>query len=744
MASLQPHLTSLLKSLPPSPADKEALDKLVEHTLLETKNKSSPENKKSQWEYLLKNDIFLLAASEGTALKSDEQKYYTQLCEKLDVILTFTEQDACEPSFPLIVLQDLLETQTIASCSHIFSWIESRADRLTEGMIPQKGKALILLRTLNDLLRRLSKMGTTTIFCGRILTFLSGVFPLGERSGVNLRGEYGPTWEGVLFTDKAKPDNSSADVRAEENKVNGPTQENIKDSEKMEVDEKKALPVQTPAEKKEDFYNTFWSLQLPFSKPSLFAQKTTFEEFKEAVGKVMPVIKEATAKERAMMGSRSGVGNLGTLKRKRDSEEETNSNEYFFAKFLTNPDLLDLEIADTHFRRQFLFQLATLLNHLLNFTKTAKAAWYTVRNRSLQMDFTLEDLEVQWVQDTLTKITEELRQTTPNGRTFADTVNVILERERNWVKWKNELCTPFDREPWSQDINGEKVDFFEATKGDREQLRKPPSEWQWKMGTEALTEIWDMGYTNLEDLKMPFQPGDVKDFVKKIKQEDARISLRNQRLEKMAALAKSRAASAANQAKSATPNPPPTIVVSAESSTPVKSETATTRAEPAPGTLAAPRPISAVSNSPIHPSLPPKPGSPSKLASSSQEPVKIVNSSPNVGPAPLPVSTPVPAASPAPTPVPVPTDPEITKYEDNKQRWAWLALRAARDQYLQHFGRIGTGDIEALAQEIEKEKDKPQRMEDVASSTIGEEQGSGSPSFGQLQRDTEGDVKMEG
>lgn len=63
-------------------------------------------------------------------------------------------------------------------------------------MVPQKGKALVLLRTLNDLLRRLSKMGSTTLFCGRILTFLSQVFPLGERSGVNLRGEYGPAWDG--------------------------------------------------------------------------------------------------------------------------------------------------------------------------------------------------------------------------------------------------------------------------------------------------------------------------------------------------------------------------------------------------------------------------------------------------------------------------------------------------------------------------------------------------------------------
>jgi hypothetical protein len=124
-----------------------------------------------------------------------------------------TRTDACEQAFPFTILQDLLETQTIASCSHIFSWIESRAARLTVSMA--KGKALILLRTLNDLLRRLSKMGNNTIFCGRILTFLSGVFPLGERSGVNLRGEYGPTWETVLFPREKDSQDDVMEAQAE-------------------------------------------------------------------------------------------------------------------------------------------------------------------------------------------------------------------------------------------------------------------------------------------------------------------------------------------------------------------------------------------------------------------------------------------------------------------------------------------------------------------------------------------------
>jgi len=117
-------------------------------------------------------------------------------------------------------------------------------------MIPQKGKALVLLRTLNDLLRRLSKMGGTTIFCGRILTFLSGVFPLGERSGVNLRGEYGPTWEGVHFSERLKHDDKATVPMAEKDDVQAPKDIGLKEDDKMQVDPKPSGP-QTVAEKKE-------------------------------------------------------------------------------------------------------------------------------------------------------------------------------------------------------------------------------------------------------------------------------------------------------------------------------------------------------------------------------------------------------------------------------------------------------------------------------------------------------------
>jgi hypothetical protein len=61
MTSLAPYLESLLKALPPRPIEQKLLNELVSKTLVESNNKSSPENRRSQWEYLLRNEIFKLA-----------------------------------------------------------------------------------------------------------------------------------------------------------------------------------------------------------------------------------------------------------------------------------------------------------------------------------------------------------------------------------------------------------------------------------------------------------------------------------------------------------------------------------------------------------------------------------------------------------------------------------------------------------------------------------------------------------
>jgi len=90
------------------------------------------------------------------------------------------------------------------------------------------------------------------------------------------------------------------------------------------------------------------------------------------------------------------------------------------------------------------------------------------------------------------------------------------------VRWKNEQCMPFDKEPWSDVIvdigrgetggDGErkgkvmrKVGFEEAMRKKQAEMMTDPDEWEHKFGTAPLTEIWEMGYRDLVDLQQPFQ-----------------------------------------------------------------------------------------------------------------------------------------------------------------------------------------------------------------------------------------------
>lgn len=104
---------------------------------------------------------------------------------------------------------------------------------------------------------------------------------------------------------------------------------------------------------------------------------------------------------------------------------------------------------------------------------------------------------------------------------------------------------------------------------------------------------------------------------------------------------------------------------------------------------------------------------------------------------------------------------EHTFFYQNKQRWAWLALRTARDQHLSQFTKIGTGDIVALAAEIEREREARENAAALESGASPLPSGGGSSTAQDARsvtdgatkagangapsaRDAEGDVKMEG
>lgn len=223
----------------------------------------------------------------------------------------------------------------------------------------------------------------------------------------------------------------------------------------------------------------------------------------------------------------------------------------------------------------------------------------------------------------------------------------------------------------------------------------------------------------------------MKDFVKKIKLEDARI---NQRKKTLLMTAEKIALAKAKITQANTVTSSPTLAPSPAKDPPAENTNSAAIAIEAPAPTPTLSPSSALlsgAKSSLHPSLPTKPG-----ATSAPEPatVKPASPAPPTGPVSVPPS--VKASSPAPVVIPqpaIPPDEQINRLEEvrfscittphvrsnyvlrydlqNKLRWSWLGLRTARDQYLQHFARIGTGDLVILQQEIEQaiEKEKQER-----------------------------------
>ncbi|XP_047154359.1 THO complex subunit 1-like [Vigna umbellata] len=100
----------------------------------------------------------------------------------LDIVLYLCEKEHIEGGMIFQLLEDLTEMSTMKNCKDIFGYIESIQDILGKHELFARGK-LVMLRTCNQLLRRLSK-ANDVVFCGRILMFLAHFFPLSERSGI--------------------------------------------------------------------------------------------------------------------------------------------------------------------------------------------------------------------------------------------------------------------------------------------------------------------------------------------------------------------------------------------------------------------------------------------------------------------------------------------------------------------------------------------------------------------------------
>ncbi|XP_023232803.1 THO complex subunit 1-like isoform X1 [Centruroides sculpturatus] len=357
--------------------------------------------------------------------------------DELEKMLMFaieaTERDICSGSLPVLLLSDMFDCFTLDQCEELFTFVENRVNIWKKDIFFKNCKNQ-LLRSCNDLLRRLSR-SQNTVFCGRILVFLARLFPLSERSGLNIISEF-------------NLDNITSFSRKEDNSIDEISGDKDENMEEGEMDDS-GCPINVDY----NLYRKFWSLQEYFRQPNLCYNKIYWRQFASYSADVL-----------SAFGSFKLDDIKSTKWKLSEATASSTGKPVYFAKYLTSQKLLELELSDSNFRRYALVQFLILFQYLQSAVKFKQVpvsekenVFATISRRMntkykemnqkqgecLRDSYVLTEEQLAWIKDTTERIYKLLEETPPDGASFAKHVSHILKREEYWNNWKNEGCPNF-------------------------------------------------------------------------------------------------------------------------------------------------------------------------------------------------------------------------------------------------------------------------------------------------------------
>ena len=285
------------------------------------------------------------------ATTSIESPAFVRIWNLLDIISILSDDEECDASLLFWLVEELLDSQPIPACRKILDYLESRRERITAKHF--KHKQLVILRSCNELLRRLSRAEDTS-FCGRVFIFMFQSFPLGDKSSVNLRGEFHvenvTTYDQSGQNSETQPNGDAMEVDKEDatpTRAVTPTPEQKRaGSRAVSVDPRKTATAtisKPPPMDADTFYPVFWSLQETFSQPKKLFDPAHFAKFKTAMETTINQFKTIEIEPRNTRASAAVDEAKKSLKRKREDDEESLANA-FNPKYLTSRDLFELEV----------------------------------------------------------------------------------------------------------------------------------------------------------------------------------------------------------------------------------------------------------------------------------------------------------------------------------------------------------------------------------------------------------------
>ncbi|CAK1550625.1 unnamed protein product [Leptosia nina] len=413
-------------------------------------------------------DSFSKKANETDRKASMDQAFRDKLLELLAEDSSLLENYVCfciescrrqmvTPTMPVVLLGDIFDALTLNKCEKLFTYVENGVNIWREELFFVACKNN-LLRMCNDLLRRLSR-SQNTVFCGRILLFLAKFFPFSERSGLNIVSEFNLENVTEFGSDKSG------------------TLKDALDEEMVIDDDKNKLTIDY------NLYCRFWSLQEFFRSPNTCYNKVQWKTFVLHSGSVLSAF--SSYKLEAIELQKSKLNRLKTVTT--DVEMQGNKEQHYFAKFLTNQKLLELQLSDSNFRRCVLIQFLILFQYL---TTTVK---FKLESQELKSD------QLDWVKETTNLVYKLLGETPPDGKRFAQCVKSILKREEHWNNWKNDGCPEFQKP--KPPVQSESIEEVRRVKKRRRPvgdiIKEYESQKKHFMGNNELTKLWNLCPDNL-------------------------------------------------------------------------------------------------------------------------------------------------------------------------------------------------------------------------------------------------------
>ena len=292
----------------------------------------------------------------------------------------------------------------------------------------------ILLRICNKLLKNLSNRDVDSNFAGSIMIMMAKVFPLSERSAVNVLGSFNVVNE-TVFEDEDEFNNGKLQ-HAEKEKSGSSGSSNTKDSIGY------------------DFYKTFWGVQKIFTDP----QNTILSSSRMGGGGGRPTQKEAANTYNKFvkditsilvtLEGRTPVAVMAAANSSSSSTKSADSNETVrHHKYLTSSQLLTLQLHDPQLRIHFLTQLLIILSYLSSpsvnlptgITPTPGA---DVTKLSNQIRVTqLKQLSII-EKRTCQLLRAHVNQEGDGENMWKFTCWLLKEREVIWRNWKRGKCMP--------------------------------------------------------------------------------------------------------------------------------------------------------------------------------------------------------------------------------------------------------------------------------------------------------------